>query len=276
MFDNVLVALDMSPAEQPIIACMPELKHWGVRHLTLTHVIQFGYAQGAALAYQQDYVDWLEKCAVPLRAAGLSVDVEIRASGIPADEILTVAATMEADLIVIGSRGQNLLSKLFLGSVAREVIRKTKIPLLLEWIEPSAEATQAHCEAVCKETLRHVLFATDYSTKSVAAERVLFELALRAQQVECIHVLSADKESESTAQANMTELMARIETSGHQASSTTLKGKPSSEIARHAASQDATLIIVGKHGQNWVASALIGSTAANLCEIAGRPVLMVP
>lgn len=55
-----------------------------------------------------------------------------------------------------------------------------------------------------------------------------------------------------------------------------LEGKASIEIARHAASQDASLIVVGKHGQHWIASTLIGSTAANLGEIAGRPVLMVP
>lgn len=50
----------------------------------------------------------------------------------------------------------------------------------------------------------------------------------------------------------------------------------SSEIARHAQERDASLIVVGKHGQNWLASTVIGSTAANLCEIAGRPALMVP
>jgi nucleotide-binding universal stress UspA family protein len=40
--------------------------------------------------------------------------------------------------------------------------------------------------------------------------------------------------------------------------------------------QDASQIVVGKRGQNPLASLVIGSTAANLCEIAGRPVLMVP
>lgn len=33
---------------------------------------------------------------------------------------------------------------------------------------------------------------------------------------------------------------------------------------------------VGKHGRGWVESMAIGSTAANLCEIARRPVLVVP
>jgi nucleotide-binding universal stress UspA family protein len=37
-----------------------------------------------------------------------------------------------------------------------------------------------------------------------------------------------------------------------------------------------TLIIVGKHGRNRVAGKLIGSTAARICEVARRPVLMMP
>jgi DNA-binding MurR/RpiR family transcriptional regulator len=42
MFDDALVALDLSPAERPILDCLPALRQWGVRHLLLTHVIQYG------------------------------------------------------------------------------------------------------------------------------------------------------------------------------------------------------------------------------------------
>jgi nucleotide-binding universal stress UspA family protein len=281
MFDRALVALDLSPAELPILDCLPALQHWGARHLVLTHVIQFGYGHGAALAHQRDYVDWLEKRAEPIRATGLSVEVQIRASGVPADEILALAGDIAADFIVIGSRGQNILSKLFLGSVARDVIRKTTAPLLLEWIEPSVERTKARCEAVCTDTLRHVLLATDFSPHGEAAQNAAIALALKAHQVECVHVLAPDDKaattmSESAAQAALTNLVERFEALGGQATGTLLKGKPSSEIASHAANQDASLIVVGKHGRNWVASRVIGSTAANVCEIAGRPVLMVP
>jgi nucleotide-binding universal stress UspA family protein len=57
----------------------------------------------------------------------------------PAEDILAIARDNSADLIVIGSRSQDIITKLFLGRVAREVIRKTTLPLLLEWIEPSEE-----------------------------------------------------------------------------------------------------------------------------------------
>jgi len=260
---------------------LPELQRWGVRRVILTHVMQVGYVQGAALAHEKDYVAWLEKLAQPLRTAGLKVEVSVRARGIPADEILTAATEHNADLIVIGSRGHNLISTLFLGSVARAVIRKTTLPLLLEWVEPTPAGTQQKCVAVCTNTLRHVLLATDFSAQATAAEQAVIHLAAKAEQVDCVHVMdTADRNAKSvsstTAQAALTALVQRIVAARSQGNSVVLHGKASSEIARHAASQDVSLIVVGKRGQNPVASLVTGSTAANLCEIAGRPVLMVP
>ncbi|MEX1186911.1 MAG: universal stress protein [Gemmatimonadaceae bacterium] len=281
MYNTVLVALDLAPAEQPILDCLPELQHWGVRRVILTHVIQVGYTQGAALAHEKDYVAWLEKLAQPLRAAGLEVEVSVRASGVPAEEILAAASDHGAELIVIGSRGHNLISKLFLGSVARAVIQRTTVPLLLEWVEPTAVGTQHKCAAVCTNTLRHVLLATDFSASAAAAEAAAIHLASKAEQVDCVYVMeAADSAATSLAASHAQEalnaLIRRIEATGSRGNPVMLEGKASAEIARHARSRDVSLIVVGKRGHNPIASRLIGSTAANLCEIAGRPVLMVP
>ena len=280
MFNTALVALDLTPAEQPIIDCLPDLQNWGVQRVVLTHVIEVGYMQGAALAHEKDYIDWLEKLAHPLRVAGLDVAVSVLASGLPSDEILKEATKQGADLIVVGSRGHNLISKLFLGSVAREVIRKTTLPLLLEWVEPTAGAQQA-CEAVCKTTLKHVLLATDFSTRASAAERAAVHLASTAEKVDCLYIMEEAEGDEaaissSVAQAALAALLERIKTAGSNGDAVIREGKPSDEIARYAVGHDVSLIVAGKRGQNPLESVLIGSTAANLCEIAGRPVLMVP
>ena len=281
MFEKALIALDLSPAEEPLLACLPALRQWGVSRLVLSHVVQIAYLQGAPLAHSQDYLDWLEQCARPLRAAGFAVEVEIRASGVIADEVLALAAEMDADLIVIGSRGQSRLGGLFLGSVARALLRTTTMPVLLQWIEPDPVATRARCEAVCTETLRHVLLATDFSPRCEAAERAALALAPRTQRMDCIHVLAVDEKpgaglSASAAQAALSSLLGRIEAHGCPAAARLLEGTPVSAIIRYAEEADVSLIVVGKNGRGWIASRLIGSTAASLCEIAGRPVLMVP
>jgi hypothetical protein len=61
MFERALIALDLSPAEQPVLDCLPALQHCRVRHLVLTHVIQIGYMLGIPLAHERDFVDWLQE-----------------------------------------------------------------------------------------------------------------------------------------------------------------------------------------------------------------------
>lgn len=281
MFITALVALDLSPAEEPILDCLPDLKMWGVTTLILTHVIQVGYNQFAGYGHEDDYRAWLEKCAIPLREVGLAVDIVVRTSGVVADEVLAVAADVDADLVVIGSRGQSRVRGLFLGSVARDVIRKTKRPILLEWVEPSADKTRQHCEAVCKHTLDHVLLATDLSKQARGAEETVTHLAAGAAQTDLLTVLTPDAVDRTPAwpgmvKAALDELCERLPSQAKQVHVLTEAGNPCDTIARIAAERNCTLIIVGKHGQGWLESKMIGSTAARLCETARRPVLMVP
>ena len=281
MFTSALVALDLSPAEQPILDCLPDLKKWGITRVTLTHVIQVGYNQFAGYGHEDDYRDWLEKCAIPLREAGFDVEVTVRDSGTVADEILAVAADVDTDVVVIGSRGQNRVRSLFLGNVAREVIRKTTRPVLLEWVEPSADKTREHCEAVCKHTLDHVLLATDLSPQAQSAEKAFIELAAGATQTDLLTVLppgamERTPDWRDRAYAALDDLRRRLPEQASQVNLLTEEGKPCDTIARMAAERNCTLIVVGKHGQGWLESKVIGTTAAKVCETARRPVLMVP
>ena len=51
--------------------------------------------------------------------------------GNPSQEILKSAREMEADLIVIGSRGRTGIEKFLLGSVAEKVVLQSPIPVLM-------------------------------------------------------------------------------------------------------------------------------------------------
>ncbi len=50
--------------------------------------------------------------------------------GIPSEEILRVAEEIEASVIVMGTHGRTGLSRLLMGSVAEEVVRKACSPVL--------------------------------------------------------------------------------------------------------------------------------------------------
>lgn len=281
MFRTALISLDYSAAQGPLLDCLSDLQDMGVTRVILIHVTKVGYGQGAGYGHEDTLKEWLADRAKPLRAAGLEMDIDIRAAGEVAKEILQAAEDHNADLIVIGSRGQNMIRGLFLGSVAREVIRLCTLPVRLEWIEATGKDGAAACERTCHAGLRRLLLATDFSSQAYAAEKAAAELAPHAGVVDLVHVVSPDEAAryprwQAMARAALDDIAHEIKAAGGKAEVHLATGKPSQEIAQIAADRDTDLIVVGKHGQGWVESMAIGSTAANLCEIARRPVLVVP
>jgi nucleotide-binding universal stress UspA family protein len=277
MFSKALVGVDISPAETSLLSCLPDLVRWGIQSVVLAHVIQIGYGQGAGYGHEDDYRSWLESRAEPLRTAGLTVSISVTASGAPADELLAAARAEGADLVVVGSRSHNVLHEIFLGSVAKEVIRKSDIPVLIVRLEPTREGHAESCAAICNQALDRILLAVDLSAQSKSAEDAAVRLAAKAGHIDCLTVLSNDAtdDDRQAADSRHQELVQRIKNSGGNAGSRIEQGESSETIGR-AGQEGYSLIIVGKHGKNWIEGKIIGSSAANVCETARRPVLMVP
>ena len=281
MYRTAVLALDLSPVAEPLLECAAEVRRWGVDHLVISHVVRMGYGQEPGDRALQEIREWLEERATRLRGPDLQVEVSVRAAPSPADGIIAMSHDAKANLIVLGSRSHNLASRLFLGSIARDMVRKTPLPLLLEWLEPVAHGAAPGCAAVCVDTLRHVLLTTDLSKHAGAAEDAAVALAPNAQRVDCLAVLTPDAIDATPAlplmaSAALEALIARIEAVGGHGEALVREGDPHEMIARIAQERDCSLIVCGKHGQHWVKSMVIGSTALRLCEKAGRPVLLVP
>ncbi len=281
MYKKALIALDLSPATPAVLSCMPALRDWGVQSLRLLHVLPVSYMQGISQAFVQDYQRWLEQLAEPMQQQGFEVSVEVRMAGEIAAEIHRDAEQAKADLVVIGSRAHNVISRLFLGSVAREAVRLSDKPLLLQWLEPvdHLQASNYQCDAICIDTLRHVLLATDFSAASTGIEQAAGPMAALADVMECVHVLESATPSaieEEQAKQQLQALQDRLRGQKAQIHTRLLHGKASTALTAHANEVNASLVMIGKHQQSRLGSKLIGSTASNVCEHAGRSVLMVP
>jgi nucleotide-binding universal stress UspA family protein len=118
---TILHATDFSEAAQQAFHVAVQLALVNQARLVLLHV-------------QADDADDLNAIADRLRelkAQHPRLPVEIRVeTGTPARAIVRTARELQADMIVLGSRGRSGLERLLLGSVAEQVLRRAECPVL--------------------------------------------------------------------------------------------------------------------------------------------------
>lgn len=277
MFKKPLVAVDFSPSTEALLSCLPDLRHWGAELLVLAHVIRIGYGQGSGYGNEASYLERLSLYAEPIRASGLDVELHVTASSAVAKELVDLAKRAECDFLVLGSRSHNFLYDVFLGSVTKEVIRLSELPVLIERLEPIQSGKAETCSAICRQALEKILLATDHSAQSHAAHKVALHLARQGGKIDCITVLESEPSEADvkSAQVMQNALMGALEMAGAQSRAIIERGDSAEAVLRTSTS-GYSLILIGKHGQNWLASKVIGSTTAAICEGARLPVLMVP
>ena len=72
----------------------------------------------------------MQELTAMLEEVGLEVEPLI-ISGVPAKEIVKIADSRDASLIVVGSHGRSNLASALMGSVSEKVIRTAKQPVLV-------------------------------------------------------------------------------------------------------------------------------------------------
>ena len=76
--------------------------------------------------------------AAALRARHSAVDVdEVICLGEPAAELLALARSVEAELLIAGARGHTALECLLLGSVSEALVTEAPCPVLIGWRRPA-------------------------------------------------------------------------------------------------------------------------------------------
>lgn len=84
--------------------------------------------EAASKAVQEETDEVLAKLAEDARPPEVNV---MAVDGQPADRILRAAASVDADLIVLGSRGAGGFAKLLMGSVATQVSHHAHCPVMI-------------------------------------------------------------------------------------------------------------------------------------------------
>jgi nucleotide-binding universal stress UspA family protein len=128
---TVLVATDFTEVGDRAVAhAFAAVAEGGTVHLA--HVVPHS-AHGELEARQDREQAWHALCRV---TGGEEVDGSARLArhvleGAPAEQLLSLADRIGADLIVLGSRSHSVMTRVFLGSVAQTVSERAKVPVLL-------------------------------------------------------------------------------------------------------------------------------------------------
>jgi nucleotide-binding universal stress UspA family protein len=136
---RILIATDGSPASREAIAFGLELAQEHAAEVTFVHVVPVldravaaGIGIPAAAPHRIDEVDRrpLEDALALVAERDVDAKAELLA-GEPVDEIVAYADSLDADLIVLGSRGGGAMATALLGSVSRGVLHEAHRPVLV-------------------------------------------------------------------------------------------------------------------------------------------------
>lgn len=199
-----------------------------------------------------------------------------------APEIHRFAHQIEADLIVMGSHGRRGVRRLFLGSVAEEVVRTAACPVLT-------------LRADGQDPLRvpqHVVAPVDFSAESaaaLAAARVM--AATYGSRLDVVHVVEhptfahqyepfynrALDYSFPRAAAKITialrELLDEVDGPEVESHVEVLEGSPAKSVVDYAELVKPAMIVIATHGLTGLEHFLLGSVTERVVRLAHCPVL---
>jgi len=196
------------------------------------------------------------------------------------DGILGHAQELEADLILLGSRGGGA-TRFLLGSVASKVARGAHCPLIVAGPRKTTD-------------IRRALVAVDYSRFSRPAAQFAAQLLGSDGRLELMHVwhephlaalertLGERDELTNAVREGREGQMRALRLFAHEmdlpaaASCYVGTGDPPSAIFSRAKQTDADLIVVGAHSRDTVSEYLVGTVADRVLRHAEIPVLLFP
>jgi nucleotide-binding universal stress UspA family protein len=259
--------------------------------LTLSHVVSEGAlgslrhllgAQAVLLERQvlDEAREELSRLAERLgQAHGVSAAVHL-ATGVVLSALLEHADAIDADLLVLGARGEGYLRSMLLGTTSSRLLRRTRRPVLVVKQTPH-------------EPYRRILVPVDLSASSAAALRLAGTVAPGAERV-LLHACDVPFESNlrfagvgeegiaryrmqasQEARAGLQALVAGAGAADQSVRVLVRYGDASRTILTQEQEMDCDLIVMGKHGQAVIEELLLGSVTKHVLYESACDVLVV-
>ena len=218
---------------------------------------------------------------------GIPVTTRV-ATGIPSEEVITVAKAEDSDLLVVGTRGKTGLAHVLLGSTAERVIRGAPCPVLTV----RTEQADAEDDGVLSRpvTLERILVPVDFSACSLDALEYAVVVAQQAKaSLMLLHVLEpvsygldftiGHSRTRELVRENWTirleDLASSMKVTDIPVEVRLRGGLPADSILDSAQTLPCDLIVMGTHGRRGISHAISGSVAEAVLRKALCPVIAV-
>lgn len=207
--------------------------------------------------------------------------------GTPYEEILKEGKEKKIDLIVIASLGRSGIAKYFIGSVARNVLKGSKCPVLLVKASPVGVP-------ILRPT--KIMVPTDFSEYSDKALRQALDIGRQYKaKVHVCHVVhhehihrrlydvsfddetvqQLENQTIEAAEENLVKQVAKFYREKDVEVSASVKiGLPYEAIVEEAKEKGVDLIVIASLGRSGIAKYFIGNVARNVLKGAMCPVLL--
>jgi nucleotide-binding universal stress UspA family protein len=271
-----------------------DLKKTGLEEIVLVHVIPReqvafvpygGYMKEKEEEIKKKANDRFEEWRKVLSKKGVASKIHIQV-GIPNAVILDIAVKEQVDMIVAGRKKRSLFEKVYVGTHMLDLIRRSPIPILMDKYMAEYEQDGKIITKINEHIFRRPMLATDWSQPSVNALDALKGLKGLTEDVVVIHNIGV-KISKGMSPAQLSELKKEsrrrlkeccrcLTSAGLKSESHLSMGRTASEIINLSRQYDASMIVLGRTGKDWLSQYWLGGVSHRVAENSELPVLLIP
>lgn len=227
------------------------------------------------------FEDWQK--AIAKKGLESKVRIEI---GVENSRILSVAKEEKVDMIVTGKKKRTTMEKVYIGSHILDLLRQSPVPILMVKYMVQFKLEDERLTRVNDHIYDRPLLATDWSKPSENGLNMLLAFKGISEKIMITHIIGSKlskgtensvlKTLEEESKNRLNGYCQTLEKSGMKTESHLAIGKTAPEILKVARENNATMIVMGRTGKDWIQEFWWGGVSHKVAEISELPVLLVP
>ena len=226
--------------------------------------------------------EYLKLVAEKLGRQGVAVKMAVRC-GHAVEHILNYAARMQVDLIVMATHSRTGLPRVFLGSVAEQIVRRANCPVVLVHTATKAEAYEKILVPLDESPMgESVLPIAEHLARTFNAKLVLLHVvpllivhntALNPVQPAIDYSLYYD-EATTNAEIYLQSVAEPLREAGITVETVCKVGFPAEAIQAYAEREHVDLIVMASHTRTLLGRAIFGSVANTVLHNVDVPLML--